>query len=181
MGYAGGYNNQTGSGNVFLGYKAGYNETGSNKLYIANSDVNPPLIYGDFSTGRVGIRTNNPQGTLDVNGPIYQRGVSLHADYVFEPGYKLESIEQHSEYMWQDKHLPAVPKAKVGDDGQEIIEIGAHQRGIVEELEKAHIYIEQLNKENKELQTKVAGLDARLNAMESLVAKSSPRQERWVK
>jgi hypothetical protein len=64
----------------------------------------------------------------------------------------------------------------VGDDGQEIIEVGAHQRGIVEELEKAHIYIEQLNKENKELRTKVAGQDARLSAMESLVAKLSPRR-----
>jgi hypothetical protein len=186
IGYGAGYKNQTGSGNVFLGYKAGYNETGSNKLYIANSDANP-LIYGNFSTGRVGIRTTNPKGTLDVNGPIYQRGVSLHADYVFEPGYKLESIEQHSEYMWQDKHLPAIPKAKVGDDGQEIIEVGAHQRGIVEELEKAHIYIEQLNKEiaalksEKDAQieslTKTNGdIKNRLAAMESLVAKLSPRR-----
>jgi len=43
-----------GSGNVFLGYQAGYSETGSNKLYLANAD-NTALIYGDFSTGQVGI------------------------------------------------------------------------------------------------------------------------------
>lgn len=36
------------SGGVFIGYKAGYNETGSNKLYIANSDTATPLIYGEF-------------------------------------------------------------------------------------------------------------------------------------
>ncbi len=39
-----------GSRNVFIGYKAGYNETGSNKLYISNSDVDNTnaLIYGEF-------------------------------------------------------------------------------------------------------------------------------------
>ena len=67
LGYTAGRNNSTGSGNVFLGYEAGYNETGSNKLYIANSSANPPLIYGDFSTGSVGVGTISPQGALDVS------------------------------------------------------------------------------------------------------------------
>jgi trimeric autotransporter adhesin len=58
----------TGSANVFLGYEAGYNETGNSKLYIANSSANPPLIYGDFGTGRVGLRTITPATILDVNG-----------------------------------------------------------------------------------------------------------------
>jgi hypothetical protein len=57
-----GYNSTEGSGNVFVGYRAGYNETGSNKLYIANSGTGPPLIYGDFSTGRLGLGTNSPSG-----------------------------------------------------------------------------------------------------------------------
>lgn len=37
------------SGNIFIGYQAGYNETGSNKLYIANTNTATPLISGDFS------------------------------------------------------------------------------------------------------------------------------------
>ncbi|MHC4475442.1 MAG: hypothetical protein ACYTEL_07345 [Planctomycetota bacterium] len=56
------------SGNVFLGYRAGFNETGSNKLYIANSEVDPPLIYGEFDTGNVGIGTTNPLSKLSVGG-----------------------------------------------------------------------------------------------------------------
>lgn len=55
--------NTAGNSNIAIGYKAGYNETGSNKLYIDNSETSTPLIYGDFSTdiltlnGRVGIGT----------------------------------------------------------------------------------------------------------------------------
>lgn len=44
-----------GSGNVFLGYNAGFAETGSNKLYIANSSTATPLIGGDFSANTVTI------------------------------------------------------------------------------------------------------------------------------
>ncbi len=68
MGDNAGFSNTTGGGNVFLGYNAGYNETGSNKLYIANSFTANPLIYGDFSTGRIGIGMNNPQTKIDLGG-----------------------------------------------------------------------------------------------------------------
>lgn len=62
------------SGNVFIGYQAGYNETGSDKLYIENSNNPSPLIGGDFKTdelylnGSVGIGTTSLSHTLEVNG-----------------------------------------------------------------------------------------------------------------
>ena len=102
--------------------------------------------------GNVGIGTGDPQGTLDVNGPIMQRGGDLHADYVFEDDYQLESIEEHSESMWREKHLPAVGAGKKDEQSREYVELGDQQRGILEELEKAHIYIEQLNNQNKRLE-----------------------------
>ncbi|MBN1780759.1 tail fiber domain-containing protein [bacterium] len=43
----------TKSGNVFIGYQAGFNETGDNKLYIENSSSAVPLIGGDFSADEV--------------------------------------------------------------------------------------------------------------------------------
>jgi hypothetical protein len=120
--------------------------SGSEKVRITN-------------TGSVGIGTTTPQGKLDVNGAIYQRGAVLHADYVFEPDYKLESIEEHAKFMWENKHLRAVPKAAVDENGLEVVEVGSHQKGIVEELEKAHIYIEQLQKEIKSLQERSKHMD----------------------
>ena len=51
------------SGNIFLGYRAGYYETGDNKLYIENSLSSSPLIGGDFSTNEVYIN-----GTIKITG-----------------------------------------------------------------------------------------------------------------
>ena len=71
-------------------------------------------------------------------------------DYVFENGYDLESIEDHSDFMWKNKHLKAVPEnSNTIEDG---IDIGEQMNGILEELEKAHVYIEQLNERVKELE-----------------------------
>ncbi len=95
LGYNVNYHNQTGSNNtiigyeagrasslhnkshnIFLGYQAGYNETGSNKLYIENSNSSTPLIGGDFSidelylNGKVGINTVSPLTQLQVDGNI---------------------------------------------------------------------------------------------------------------
>ncbi len=45
----------TGTGNIALGYNAGKDETGSNKLYIANSDTATPTIYGELDNHNVGF------------------------------------------------------------------------------------------------------------------------------
>ena len=70
-----GLTNTSGSGNVFLGYNAGYYETGSNKLYIANGGASP-LIYGDFSTNKIGLGTTTPEFrlSLDSDGGIMATG-----------------------------------------------------------------------------------------------------------
>ncbi len=62
LGYQAGITNTTGSANVFIGSFAGANETGSNKLYIDNSNTSTPLIYGDFSTNTLTVYSN-----LNVN------------------------------------------------------------------------------------------------------------------
>ncbi len=65
--------NNMGIGNVMLGYKAGRNSTGDQKLYIENSDSTNTLIGGSFRLNRVGInRTNalieSTNRTLQVEG-----------------------------------------------------------------------------------------------------------------
>lgn len=79
------HNNVAGSSNVAIGNNAGYLETGSNKLYIENSNANAinALVYGEFDTNIFRINGNiqigNPAGTgynfplsRGTNGQILQ-------------------------------------------------------------------------------------------------------------
>lgn len=50
----------------------------------------------------------------------------------------------------------AVPKAQKDEAGQDVLEIGGHRKGMLEELEKAHVYIQQLNERVKVLEAKLA-------------------------
>ncbi len=154
---------------ITLGGWAEINQaSGGNGLILATR-TSTPLVFATnttermriLSNGNVGIGTTAPAGTLDVNGSIYQRGGVLFADNVFEPSYKLESIEEHERFAWEHKRLPGIPGRTVDEQGREVVEVGASQRGIVEELEKAHIYIGQLNDE----------LKARSDTLEQLAAK----------
>ena len=65
FGYLAGSSNVAGSYNVFLGNQAGYYETGSNKLYISNSNTSTPLIYGEFDNEYLEIN-----GDLSVIGYV---------------------------------------------------------------------------------------------------------------
>ena len=95
---------------------------------------------------------------IEVTGTITQNAGVIHPDYVFQPGYQLESIEDHSRFMWEKSHLPAVGEGS--DDGT--FEVGKTTMGILEELEKAHIYIERLNEQLKEKKVAIAQLNAKL-------------------
>jgi len=77
MGYKVLSNNVTGNNNVAIGRCAGFSETGSNKLYIANC-ASCSLIYGEFDTKMVKIDgcmcvTNLPVKTTETCG-IYING-----------------------------------------------------------------------------------------------------------
>ena len=121
------------------------------------------------SNGDLGIGTTNPAGKLDVNGAIFQRGGVVHPDFVFEPDYPLEPIEEHAAYMWENKHLPAVGPGRYDEQGRSIIDVGAHSSAVLEELEKAHIYIAQLNDELKEKKRSISELEERLARLENLL------------
>jgi hypothetical protein len=82
IGRRAGMNNQEGSGNTFLGFYAGANETGSNKLYIENSDTDKPLIYGEFdnkllrfNAGRIELRNPSENTIIGDSSGIVMNGM----------------------------------------------------------------------------------------------------------
>ncbi len=75
IGYEAGYGtlDSPDSSGVYIGYQAGKNEPGSNKLYISNTNTPDPLIWGDFNTkimtvhGKLGIDTKSPGQKLQID------------------------------------------------------------------------------------------------------------------
>jgi len=81
LGWDAGYSNIAGTGNVFIGHNAGYGETGSNKLYIANdAGTDDILIYGDFSSGKVGLGTMSPAEKLHLSKTSGSLGMRISSD-----------------------------------------------------------------------------------------------------
>jgi hypothetical protein len=126
------------------------------------------LIIGTLSSKPLILGTNSAN-VLEITpaGAVIHRGsTTVHADYVFYPDYRLPSIEDHAAFMWDNKHLKAVGPASRDEQGKEFFTLGTDRRGIVEELEVAHIYIEQLNDRLKDLELKNEMLLKRLESLE---------------
>ena len=86
---------------MFIGYRAGFNETGSNKLYIANgSDDANVLIYGEFDNRRVGIGTTNPTANLDVNGVDGYNQIRMRTS--FTPTGTADANGNTGDIAWDD-------------------------------------------------------------------------------
>ena len=103
-------------------------------------------------------------GNLQVTGNITAANVP-QPDYVFDSKYKLESIEDHSDFMWKNRHLPSLPSAGRGNVGP--VNVLSHQMGMLEELEKAHIYIDQLNTSIASLRDELSSKNERLDVLEA--------------
>jgi len=95
-----------------------------------------------------------------ITGDLHVTGACCGPDYVFDPAFKLASIEENAAYMWKNRHLPAVGPAKTTSDGRTEVNVFAQSKGMLEELEKAHIYIEQLHREIQALKLDASERDS---------------------
>lgn len=73
-------------------------------------------------------------------------------DGVFQDSYTVPSIEEHGAAMWANSYLPAVGPTLPNQP----INITRKTTGILNELEHAHIYIEQLHQRLSALEAKLA-------------------------
>lgn len=108
-------------------------------------------------------------GNLTIMGQCADENTAPMAgdgcDFVFNPAYELESIEEHAAYMWENSHLPAIGPTPEGKR----IPLNMQKRhfGVLNELEKAHIYIERVNERLKEKETELSEMSDRLARLEA--------------
>ncbi|HEX2254490.1 MAG TPA: hypothetical protein VHQ65_14570 [Thermoanaerobaculia bacterium] len=121
--------------------------TTSGDTFVITQPTSPSNDFQINSNGDVVVR-----GTLTTGGPTCSTG----CDAVLGPSFPVESITEHAAQMFANSYLPAVgptvPHAPMN--------ISEKTGGILNELEKAHIYIVQLHERLEEK-------EASLNQLES--------------
>ncbi|MDI3321394.1 hypothetical protein [Pinibacter soli] len=121
-------------------------------------------VWGDLILnsrgGNVGVGTTSPTEKLAVNGNIRAKKVivtqSNWADYVFEPSYKLPSLDSIASFIKANKHLPEMPSTStIEKDG---LDVGEMQKLLLKKLEELTLYIisqedriKKLEEENRQL------------------------------
>ena len=118
--------------------------------------------YGDFA--QVPSSSSlNIDGNLTISGTLTTAGsCSVGCDQVFKSGYEIPSIEEHASFMRENSYLEAVgPTPENG-----AMNISEKMGGMLNELEKAHIYIEQLNEALKVKSAELESVKKRLASLE---------------
>jgi hypothetical protein len=135
---------------------------------------------GDFNITLIGTGEQfelDAAGNVTIPGEITTSGsCNMGCDRVFLPDYELPSIEAHAAEMFTNRYLPAV--GPTPDHGNRF-NLSQKTTGMLNELEKAHIYIAQLNDRLKSKETTVEELRqmnqelaSRLAALEAAVQKN---------
>ncbi|WP_088626274.1 hypothetical protein [Oceanicola sp. 22II-s10i] len=98
-----------------------------------------------------------PSGNMYLKGQLFTAGsCTAGCDRVFDADYPLPTIAQQAAMMREKKHLPNV--GPTPEDGP--FNITAMTGGMLNELEKAHLYIAQLHEQNTDLQARLTRLEA---------------------
>ena len=147
------------------------------------------LLRASFSdaTASFAIGTTNPAHTLEVAGTLGVQGTitaqevlvsSTGADYVFEPGYRLQPLSEVASYIEANHHLPGIPSAdEVKAKG---MGVGDMESRVLAKVEELTLHIIQQEKENRELRDRMnqqakenQELRARLSRLENGAAAAS--------
>lgn len=110
-----------GRGKGGLLYEAYGTTYGLGKLHFAVNGAQGEATLTDtrmtiLSNGCVGIGTTVPADKLSVNGDIRAKEIKIETahwpDYVFNPDYRLLTLDEVKAYINQNRHLPEFPSAE---------------------------------------------------------------------
>lgn len=137
----------------------GSTKSTSNIIFLTNSTEKMRID----PNGNVGIGTTNTYNNkLAVAGNILAEKVKVKLqanwpDYVFDPAYKLPSLQELEAYVRIHKHLPDVPSAKeVAENG---IDLGDTQAILLKKIEELTLLLIEQNKKLESQETRLKLLE----------------------
>lgn len=104
-------------------------------------------------SGNVGVGTRSPDAKLTVAGNVHARevkvAISAGADFVFEEGYKLPSLEETAEFVQAHRHLPGIaPAAAMEREG---LDLGRMNILLLQKVEELTLHLIRMDEEIKAL------------------------------
>lgn len=142
----------------------------------SDQTVEMARIVGEGKAGILRFYTRNSGGTVqermtlneagDLNvpaaiiaGSIKTKVWSIAPDYVFEKGYKLNTLEHVEKYVNENKHLPEIPSAKeINDKGIDLAEMNMK---LLQKVEELTLHAIRQEKELKNQASKISRLEAK--------------------
>lgn len=130
---------------IDLGTAAATNTTGFLAIGDFSSATPPVLNFTGTNTYRLVVQ----DGIMTEKIKVAVKGTAEWADYVFEPSYKLLSLDKVESFVKENKHLPNVPSAEeMSKNGLDVMQTSAK---LMEKIEELTLYMIEMNKEVKAL------------------------------
>ena len=142
-------------------------------LYLQNSVIRNKarafVFYTNTNThcvtmldNRVGIGTQNPRSSLDVNGSIRAKEILVEttgADFVFADDYQLRPLSEVEAFITENKHLPEIQSAQeMQENGVSVSEL---QTKLLQKIEELTLYILQQEEKIRQQDLRIKALEAK--------------------
>ena len=144
----------TNNGGSFVTFE---NTTSGDDWFFTSENAAAGRFIIDSSANAGPEMTLTTNGNLEISGGLITGTAGTctsgtPCDGVFQDWYTVPSIEEHGKAMWSNSYLPAVGPTLPGQP----LNITQKTTGILNELEHAHIYIEQLHERLSKLEAQLA-------------------------